>query len=324
MWSTFRNCRKKYWWRYVRQLVRREKDRHMWLGGRIHECLVSFYQGHGWEEIETVLNQAYPARGGNPDERAQWHLGRAMMRAYVARYSQEPFKPIALEQQFSGEIVNPETGVASRSFTLDGKVDMLAEREGELWIVEHKTAATIDGTYIERLWTDFQISLYSKFIEESMGRPVAGVLYNILGKAGLEQGRGETEEQYQIRKAELEAKSKTGKPSTAKRRIAESDEDFEARLAAKYTDAGMLHREAIFISRDRIRMLETQLWELTQTMLDARRRDMWYQNEDQCFWYRRQCEYFPLCRAQDPENIIKMLYDHRPAHEELDAQPSEG
>ena len=46
------------------------------------------------------------------------------------------------------------------------------------------------------------------------------------------------------------AKSKTGK-SSAKRRLPENDEAFQKRLAVKYVEAEMFHREQPYISRDR-------------------------------------------------------------------------
>jgi len=316
MWKLFRNCRKAYWWRYVQCLVRRERDAHRWLGQTIHQALQSYYEGEH-SSIQQLIDRAYPLRAGNDDERGQWHLATAMMKAYAARWAElESFDVINTELEFSGDIINPESGVQSRSFSLAGKVDMLVRSGGGLWLVEHKTASIIDGNYLENLWTDFQIALYAHYIGMSIQEPVVGVIYNILGKPMLNQRKGETEQEFEQRRAELIAKSKSGK-STAKQHTAESDDEFQARLAEKYSETGIFHREAIYVSVDRTRVLQAELWELTQALLHARRRDIWYQNEDHCFWYRRPCDYWPLCRAQDPEGVIENLYEHRDAHEEL-------
>jgi hypothetical protein len=77
------------------------------------------------------------------------------------RYPQEEFTVIALEKTFAAPIVNPETGAASRSFLLAGKVDGIVRIGADHYILEHKTAASIDADYLERLWTDFQIAIYS-------------------------------------------------------------------------------------------------------------------------------------------------------------------
>jgi len=199
---------------------------------------------------------------------------------------------------------------------LAGKVDGVVRIADEHFLIEHKTASQVDADYLERLWTDFQIVLYSRYVEQTLGIRIAGVLYNILVKARLQQGRGETEAEFETRRADLIAKSKTGK-SGAKRRLPESDDEFQARLAAKYTEPGMFHREMLYLSRDRFETLQSELWELTQAFLDARRRGVFYQNTAFCFHYRRSCANFPLCRADGSTNVIENFYRKVPPHEEL-------
>ena len=181
---------------------------------------------------------------------------------------------------------------------------------------EHKTASNIDSGYLERLWTDFQIILYSWYIEKALSIRISGVIYNILCKARLQQSKGETETEFEVRRAALIAKSKTGK-SSAKRRLPESDDDYQARLAEKYSEPGMFHREVLYISRDRFAMLQAELWELTQSFLDARRRDSWYQNTDFCFKWNRPCAYYPLCSSGMSPLVRDNLYRIEPPHSEL-------
>ncbi len=45
----------------------------------------------------------------------------------------------------------------------------------------------------------------------------------------------------------------------------------------------MFHREMLYLSRDRFETLQSELWELTQAFLDARRRGVFYQNTAFCF-----------------------------------------
>ena len=141
---------------------------------------------------------------------------------------------------------------------LAGKVDGVVRNKDGNFILEHKTASQLDGDYLERLWTDFQITLYSRYVEQTLGIRITGVFYNILLKARLQQGRAETEAEFEARRADLIAKSKTGK-SNAKRRIPESDDEFRERLAAKYSELGMFHREMLYISRDRLETLQLSL-----------------------------------------------------------------
>jgi len=79
----------------------------------------------------------------------------------------------------------------------------------------------------------------------------------------------------------------------------------------------------LYLSRDRFDILRTELWELTQAFLDARRRGVFYQNTGFCFNYHRPCAYFPICRSNGNPNVVENLYTITPPHEELRAAASE-
>jgi len=316
MWSLFRNCRKACEWRYIQELVPLERDHNLAFGTVIHKCLEIWHGGRALGLVLEFIDRTYANRAQEEEQKRHWHLAAAIMKGYAACYASEEFDVVALEKTFEGSIVNPATGASSRSFVLAGRVDGIVRTGDEHYLLEHKTTSQLDADYLERLWTDFQIVLYSRYVEQAFGIRIAGVLYNILVKARLQQGYGETEAEYQARRTALIAKSKTGK-SSAKRKLPESDNAFQERLTAKYAEPGMFHREMLYISRDRFETLQAELWELTQAFLDARRRGVFYQNTAFCFHYRRPCAYFPLCRSDGSPNVIDNLYRKVPPHEEL-------
>ena len=320
MWSLFRNCRKAVDWRYQQQLVPLQRDRNLHFGSLIHECLQAWHQRRDLDEVLALITKLCPNHLQDDNQRRDWHLAIAMMKAYAVQYATEGFEVIALEKNFEGPIVNTATGAASRSFVLAGKVDGIVRAGGDYFVLEHKTAGQLDWDYLERLWTDFQITIYAHYIEQTMGIPITGILYNVLVKAKLQQGKGETEEEFQARRAELLAKSKTGK-SSAKRRMPETDEEFQQRLSEKYSEPTMLHREMLYLSRDRFDILRSELWELTQAFLDARRRGVFYQNTAFCFNYQRPCSYFALCRSNGNPNLIDNFYQRVAPNEELQVLP---
>jgi hypothetical protein len=322
MWSQFRNCRKATEWRYLHQLVPLERDRNLHFGSLIHQCLQAWHQRRDLAEVLALIDRLCPSRLQDENQCRDWHLATGMMKAYAARYATEDFEVIALEQNFEGPIINPATGAASRSFVLAGKVDGVVRIGSDHFLLEHKTASQLDADYLERLWTDFQITLYAYYVEQALGIPITGVIYNILVKAKLQQGKGETEEEFQARRAELLAKSKTGK-TTAKRKLLETEEEFQQRLAEKYAEPGMFHREMLYLSRDRFDILRSELWELTQAFLDARRRGVFYQNTSFCFNYHRPCAYFALCRSNGNPNVLENFYQRVAPNEELCAPSSE-
>jgi len=321
--KTFRNCRRMYDLRYNRCLVPIEEDETKRLGSVFHKCMEMWYGrdiGVPAEQvidgIQDYIDRSYPDRLVDDVQRKNWHLAVAMFRAYIGKYPSENFKVVAVEKEFRCPIVNPDTSCSSRTFMMAGKVDAIILIDGQYYILEHKTAANITGDYIERLPMDFQITLYSDYIGQEMNLKIAGILYNVVGKALLKQGRGETEAEFQERRAALIAKSKSGK-SSAKRKIPEPDDAFQERLAEKYLDDGMFHRERLFISRDQYDMLHSEVWELTQQLLLARRTGRWYMNTDYCFHYNKPCSYFPICRSNENPNVIENLYRVSEPHPEL-------
>jgi hypothetical protein len=186
MWNLFRNCRKAAELRYLEHLAPIERDRNLHFGSLVHECLELW---HGRRDLGLVLDlidRRCAGRTQDEDQKRDW-IGSAMMRAYAARYAEEEFDVVALEHVFEGPIVNPATGASSRSFRLAGKVDGIIRCGEEYFILEHKTVSQLDSDYLERLWTDFQITSTLHYVELTMGCHQR--LFNVLVKATASASR---------------------------------------------------------------------------------------------------------------------------------------
>jgi hypothetical protein len=271
--------------------------------------------------VLDFIDRSFPERATDENQQACWHLARAIMTGYASRYATEDFTIIEIEKSFTGNIRNPDTGRCSQTFVMAGKADAIVQRSDGMYLLEHKTAASIDSNYLDKLWTDTQIALYCYYLRE-LGYPIVGVIYNVLLKSRLKQSKGETQEEYEARHAELAAKNKSGK-STAKRQMPETNEEFQGRLAAWYAKPEAFHREFIYLSEDRLAMLQDEVWEITQQYLDARRRGKWLLNTSSCFSYQRPCEYLPYCQSGFNPNVVDNLYEITPPHEELNSIDSD-
>lgn len=281
MWSTFRNCRRRCWYRYVEGLKPIDRDPNLHFGSVSHNWLELHHGGQS-DDARRSIQIAWPS----PEDAPKRMMAEAMFLGYVRRYAAEPFQVVELEKVIEGPIVNPETGRISRTFVLRGKVDGLIKIDGDYWLLEHKTAGTIDGTYLDRLWADFQIILYSYYLTMN-GTPIKGVLYNILAKTRIRQKKGETQD------------------------------EFWRRLVAKYQEPEMFHREQLFIGNEQYDDLLHDLWDLTQAYLEARKHNRWYKNPGNCFNWNRRCPYWPLCKGGDNEMTRANHYEVVEPHEEL-------
>ena len=115
-----------------------------------------------------------------------------MMRGYHFRWLDQPYAVLFVEQEFSVPLVNPDTGAASRTYTLDGKIDAGVEEQpsGRYLIVEHKSSSediSPGSTYWKRLRMDSQVSTYMEGGRAlgPEGTAPAGCVYDVVRKPKL-------------------------------------------------------------------------------------------------------------------------------------------
>lgn len=165
--QTFLNCQRRYYWRFVRELVLIGPEVvALWFGTIIHDALKLWYSEKVIETTEAPLSD----------------LAHLMMQKYVETYPTENFSVIALEEEFEAPIINPRTKAKSRKYTFKGKTDGLVSEDGDTFILEHKTASMLTHDYLASLWTDFQTTLYAHYLAPIVGFPIHGAIYNVLLK----------------------------------------------------------------------------------------------------------------------------------------------
>lgn len=63
---------------------------------------------------------------------------RALMFGYAYRWAGDDYVTISAEEAYHLPVINPATGAASRTFTQGGKFDGVIERDGKVYLLEHK------------------------------------------------------------------------------------------------------------------------------------------------------------------------------------------
>ena len=177
--NAFRNCPRKYKHRYIDRLRPVERCDAMAFGSVIHEALEKWYlltlpsDTHRLLAVLDFLDGQF--NQADPQQKSKRHLSKAMMVGYASRYPSEDFEVLEVEKEFDAEIHNPDTGRSSQTFTMAGKVDGIVKSlaNGELYVLEHKTASTITSDYLDRLWTDTQVALYVFYLRQ-IGYPIVG------------------------------------------------------------------------------------------------------------------------------------------------------
>jgi hypothetical protein len=267
-----------------------EKSEALILGSAVHRYLEYFYSQVPIDRDILLTADLSPK-------------GRGILLGVIDNYGRiynddfSQFEVLGVERVLSGRIVNLQTQRASANFEFGGKLDTLVRLKvemnnipmGSLAIIETKTAARVDDLYWSRISMDPQTSLYAHYLQEELGEPVAGVIFNVIQKPGL------------------------------RRRKAESEKEFENRVREKMSDPELYHRRVIPVSEmDSVELL-SDLWNTKSYIHLARENDAFPKSSSSCTRFNTQCDYLALCAAKDPETVIKEsgFYQKRQANVEL-------
>jgi CRISPR/Cas system-associated exonuclease Cas4 (RecB family) len=170
----------------------------LFTGRGIHTGLEAYHDSYGLPQDERVaialesfladhdkqMQEIWSHNESLPDVKlreyeAARELGVAMLEGYAAWEVNEPqlglLKVDHTEEQF-------KVRVPGKRAYFVGKRDGRTEINGELWLVENKSAKSVGDSYIEALALDLQVTGYTWAAEQELNRPVAGVVYNILRK----------------------------------------------------------------------------------------------------------------------------------------------
>jgi len=116
---TYRSCPRKYFYRYELQMRPLKSEAEPLRQGKsVHAALEAWSKSGGDLELAlTCLDKEDPYA---------YAKEAAMVTGYHARW-EKPTGVIAVEKEWQMELVNPETGAASRTFRLAGRIDKLVE-----------------------------------------------------------------------------------------------------------------------------------------------------------------------------------------------------
>ena len=223
----------------------------------------------------------------------------------------EPITVIGVEVEFSGPLFNPATSAPSKTWTRAGKLDVVVEVGGRVYVVEHKTTSeeiAVGAEYWQRLTLDAQISTYLGGAR-LLGHEPAGVLYDVIRKPGILPLRATPEDKRRYRKSDgaLDARQRT------------EDEDGEAFYARLNATIGAdldayFARGLVVRTLDEERAAAEDMWAIGVQIRDARRAEAFPRNPDACLRYGRACDFWPVCSGvaslDDPTRFRRAVSPH--------------
>ncbi len=314
--STLRKCPRQYQYRYEFGLSRISERGELTFGKAYHAGLAQFALG-------TDRDAAIDLATAGLTDPMMAATVRTLLAGYHWRYSEARLHPVAVEQAFEVPLINPDTGAASRTFVLAGKMDLRTPDE----IVEYKTGGEdiSDGSmYWLRLRLDPQLSLYW-LAARAMGCEPRVVVYDVTRKPTIspkkltmaDSAKFLDTAEYMGQRfdvlvsggrievngvaAEVEPGVKSGTFA-----VRETIDMWAARLLQDISERPNFYYARREVPRldDELAEFQAELWAESQTLLHRRARGLWPRtgcNTRACDY----CQFADLCLQRisvDPQN----------------------
>ena len=270
------------------------------IGTAVHAGLEAFAKAAGtFEERQAAALSAVTALYDPVPEAIQdlnaWAIQRVrserLVHAYLCRYQNDQLEVVAAELIFQLPLVNPETGAASRTFALGGKLDKIVKlSDGRLAVLETKTTGDPinEGSDWWAKWRlDSQVSLYW-YAARQLGYDVSCVLIDAVGKPLIRQSLATPVENRKFKK-----------DGTLYANQREADEPVPE-FADRYSECLATEPERYFARREVPRLeadifeAQAEWWQMGQMLHDCQRQGRWFRNTGSCL-HPYPCQYRELC-----------------------------
>jgi hypothetical protein len=314
---TFRACPRRHKLAYVDKRRPRETASVLRFGSLWHLGQEAWFHcdGSPADRLEAGL---VAMRGEDFDPYALV-MAEELLLGYTARWGDAELRTVAVERVFTMPIVNPETGHASRTYQLGGKLDaIVAKTLGELYVLEHKTTSQdieVGSPFWRRVSAlDTQVSNYMNGAR-SLGFDVVSCIYDVVRKPGLRP----------LKATPVEARKFTAKGFlyANQRERDETPEEYRVRVREAITE----NPDRYFARGEVVRLEQDEkdhafdVWQTTRLMREAELAGYAPKNPDACMQWGG-CPYLRVCSGEASIDDDELFRTATEAHEEL--VPEEG
>ncbi len=323
--TCFKTCPRKEWIQYMLGIRKIKTAAPLRFGTAFHLGLDLLGQDISLLSVIAQIRFGYetPPAWADADDIAELQIECekvcCLLSGYHWRWQDDEAAVMATEQVFCLPIRNPETGRASHTFKIAGKIDKIVER-ADLCIAirEHKTTGDPiekpDADYWKRTRLDQQVTGYFWAARE-LGHAVETIEWDAIHKPGMAPHKATPIEKRKYKK--------DGDLYANQRLVDEPLPEYAERLMA---DIGS--RPNFYYRREEVPRLQSdideylaELWQVAIAIRQAQLHDRHYRNTSACTSPYR-CEYLDVCHGAEsfadglPEGFEKIDFVH-PELEEL-------
>lgn len=332
--DAFKVCRRKHWFSYEMGIRRESEGKALRMGSAFHdavECLANT------GDLAAACQRIYAKYEAMPDlaDEQEWTYEREtvlrLVCGYEWRWSHDELQHIAPEREWRLPLLNPQTGHASKTFDLAGKIDdIVGLPDGRIAVMETKLLSEElddDSPLWKRLRIDHQISMYVNAARR-LGYSADCVLYNVARKPTIKPTEIAILDDLGC-KVVLDAKGERVRTQKGIwRQTGDKEQGYVLQTrpmtAGEWGDKlsdDIASRPDWYFARKEIPRLdvdleryEAELWDIQKVMRDAQLNDRHYRtcNKETCAW----CGYFDMCstgwQSSDalPEGFVKLVQLH--------------
>lgn len=308
--STYRDCNRRWWIRYVLGYKRRSTPYALWYGTVIHLALEAYWlarklsRSHLGTAEHMAAGLATVPQDIDPFELARI---RIVLLAYAAAWNPIRCTVLHVELSFRLPLINPATGEASEVFERSGKIDLVLGFANGCVLVEHKTTSedvSIESAYRRRTRLDEQLSIYTLALD-NLGLPVRKIVYDVLRKIDVKPLRATPEDKLVMKK--------DGTPRKGQRTEDETLEAYQERLVQEVLN----NREEYVVQFSAPRLqhereeFKKDLWAQAELMRVSLENGYAPKNSRACLRYHgAPCDFLDVCEGtaslQDASKFEKL------------------
>ncbi len=248
---------------------------------------------------EMPLSDALAEIAGKARDEYEQARVEELLRGYHARWHDQPYEIVGVEEEFTALLLNPDTMAASRTWQLAGKIDARvivrdgSSYDGRHMIVEHKTTSeeiAPEADYWAKLQMDHQLSIYT-IGSESLGQPPDGCIYDVLRKPMIKP--------LKATPVEAQKRTKDGRLYANQREADETPDEYRARLreAIEAEPDRYYQRRLIPRTESQVRDFLADAWQQGRVMHESHLAGRAPRNPDSCHLYNSRCPYWDICAA---------------------------
>lgn len=272
--KTWMTCPRRYRFEHVEGYMRAE-EAHALRFGTLWHLLMEGYLGavqYGTDPLEALAR----LDGENVDP---WDLAklRPLYLGYVARWhdeDRETLNVIAIEREYTHDLINPDTGHPSRTYRFGGRLDAEVSIGGRLLVMEHKTSSD-DIAPGSDYWRQKRIDAQASNYLAATG--AEGNLYDVVKKPTIRP--------LKATPVESRKHTKDGKLYAAQREQDETTEEYEIRWGAQIAEKpdAFYVRGEVVRTADELAEAQRDRWDLGRQVAEGVRLNRFPRNTTACF-----------------------------------------